>query len=81
MIVSDNAVNPETAVNPSNAHEDLLSFGAGELHRLAQQPCRPATRNQRRIAIDPRRTSARRQVDAVFLGLHPRGQARLVVVR
>src|SRR6202022_4131302 len=58
-----------------------LSFRAGELHRLAEEP-----------PIQPRATCVVTQstpaepahgdrVDAVFLGLHSRRQARLVVVR
>src|ERR1700682_837972 len=58
-----------------------LSFRAGELHRLAEEP-----------PIQPRATCVVSQstlaepahgdrVDAVFLGLHSRRQTRLVVVR
>src|SRR6266851_10176326 len=90
MIASDRAASDsvgcdraacDSAVNPRTLMEEPLSFGAGELHRLAQQP-----------AVQPRTTSVVTQstlaepahgdrVDAVFLGLHSRRQARLVVVR
>src|SRR5258708_1649505 len=75
MIASDGAVNPRTLM------EDISSFGAVELHRLAQQP-----------AVQPRTTRVVAQstlaepaygerVDTVFLGLYARRQARLVIVR
>src|SRR5271154_176278 len=76
MIASDSAVNPRTLIK-----EGLLSFGAGELHGLAQQPAvQPGA-----IRVVTQSTLAEPahgdRVDAVFLGLHARRQARLVVVR
>src|SRR5277367_1447698 len=74
MMASDSAVNPRSLIG-------LLSFGAGELHRLAQEPAvQPGA-----IRVVTQSTLAEPahgdRVDAVLLGLHARRQARLVVVR
>src|SRR6266704_5129354 len=90
MIASDRAASDsvgcdraacDSAVNPRTLMEEPLSFGAGELHRLAQQPpVQPGT-----ACVVTQSTLAEpaygERVDAVFLGLHARRQARLVVVR
>src|SRR5258708_28061503 len=74
MIASDGAVNPRTLM------EDISSFGAVELHRLAQQPAGQPRTTRVVAQLTLAEPAYGERVDTGVLGLYAARQARLLIV-